>query len=67
MKALRLAVGLASALVLGGGYAAAQYAYFAGTVENYTEAVSQPAMSIVAWLLLVAVIALGAVEEKARS
>jgi len=55
MKALRLALALAATLLIVGGYAASQFAYFNGSTADYTARIeASPGISAVAMVILLA-------------
>jgi hypothetical protein len=51
-------------LVLGGGYAASQYAVFTGTTESYAKKIDSPQTQLIALAILVAAIVLALLPNK---
>lgn len=64
MNLVRFGLTLFAALLLGGGYAASQYAYFNGRAAEFAAQMDQPAIRWLATLLLIAAIALVFVKDK---
>lgn len=64
MKTARTLVGIIAILLLGGGYFASQYAYFAGDPAAYIKALDSSSVPWLALLLLIATVGLVVVPEK---
>lgn len=63
MKTIRLALICAFAILLMGGYAASQLAYFSGSVADYYQKVDSPSIRMLALILLVASIVVSLLKE----
>jgi hypothetical protein len=64
MKSLRNGVTLALAVLLCGGYAASQLAYFNGTWPDYYAKIDSKPISMLALALLLSAVALAFVKER---
>ena len=58
MRTLRTALTVAALCLLAGGYAASQWAFFAGRTPEYAKAVDVPALKWVSAFLLVSAVVL---------
>lgn len=67
MKTARTLVGTVAILLMGGGYFASQYAYFAGDPGAYIRALDKSSVPILSLLLLLATIALAFVPDREES
>lgn len=67
MKTARTLVGTVAILLLGGGYFASQYAYFAGDPASYIRALDSSSVPILALLLLLATVIMAIVPEREES
>ncbi|HRF60088.1 MAG TPA: hypothetical protein PLH94_09275 [Fimbriimonadaceae bacterium] len=64
MNAIRIAVMAAATLLVGGGYAASQVAYFRGMAPQYAKAIDTPSVAMIAALILVGSIALAWIPDR---
>lgn len=64
MKTLRVALAVASILLLGLGYAASQWAALSGTAPEYAKRVDQAPIRYLALFMLVAAVALALLKDK---
>ena len=64
MKTARLALSLVSALILGGGFLAAQWFAFEGRAPEWAQRVDQPSVIILSLAILLAAIGLAFVRDR---
>ena len=67
MSLLRYSLTVVVLLALAAGYAASQYAFYNGRAPDYAQAVDNPAIKILALIVLIAAIALSFVPDKGES
>lgn len=65
MKTLRAVLGIVTVALLAAGYAASQYSLFNGSAAEYASRVDTPLVSKLALVLLIAIVVLGFIKEKA--
>lgn len=64
MNAIRYAAMAAATLLLAGGYAMSQIAYFRGTASEYAKTVNSPAVAALAAVVLVGCVILGCLPDR---
>lgn len=64
MNAIRYAAMAAATLLLVGGYAMSQVAYFRGNAPQYAKAIDTPGVAAIAGLVLVGCIVLACIPER---